>query len=159
MITLTYDADQTASIYVNNTNTSFTGCWKCNADYDSTITHQLRHSSGNYVASAKMYRYIVLLQKNETTLVPVNSLNNNLTTTKTLTTESFDPFGQILYYNSTTAVSANGNISGSTLFTQFNIDLRYSFNTGATLVTNKDVYIVAVPQTDGMAKLHTAPIS
>lgn len=126
---------------------------------DDTNTWQLRHNAGNFVVSTALYRYMLCLQKNETTLIPMNAVNNSTATTKTLTTDTFNPFGQIVYYNSTNTVNANASVGASALFEQIQLDLRYSFNTGTTLTSHKDVYMVAVPQTNGMAKLHSAPIT
>lgn len=159
MATLTYDADKTLSIYVNNTDTSFTGCWICNADYDTTNVYQLRHNYNTVVCTTAMGRYMILLQKTETDFVPVNAVDNSIATTKTLTTDSFNPFGDILYYSGTTVVAANGSPSANALFLQNLVDLRYAFNTGTTLTDKKDVYIVAVPQSNGSAKLYSTPIS
>lgn len=39
IIPLVYDADQTASVYVDNTSTEYTGCWKI-ANYDSNTTYK-----------------------------------------------------------------------------------------------------------------------
>ena len=126
---------------------------------DDTNIWQLRHNAGNYVVSTALYRYMLCLQKNETTLIPMNAVNNSTATTKTLTTDIFNPFGQIVYYNNTNTVNANASVGASALFEQSQLDLRYSFNTGTTLTSHKDVYMVAVPQTNGMAKLHSTPIT
>ena len=93
----------------------------------------------------------------DTSLIPVTAVNNSTGTTKALTTEKFDPFGPILYYSygSTTAIAANATLSAASLYQQVAFDLRYSFNTGSTLTNNKDVYIKAIPQTDGTAILDT----
>lgn len=155
ILTMVYDADQTATAYFNsNSATTVTGCWKV-YDYDSTINYQLRHNYGPYISNGSLYRYQLLLQKNETTLIPVNEVDNGPNnTSKPITTESFNPFGSIFYYNSTTGINTDGAIAGSTLMQQVHLDLRYSFNiTTTSLTLNKDIYIVAVPQSDGLAKL------
>lgn len=129
-------------------------------DYDSTNTYQLRDYYGRYKTYTALYRYQICLTKDEENVLPVNTVNNSTATTKTLTTESFNPFGQIYYYNSTTAdQAAGGNIPDATLYMQILADLRYSFNTGTTLTARKGVYLVAVPQSDGSAKLYTSPIT
>ena len=126
---------------------------------DDTNIWQLRHNSGNFIVSTALYRYMLCLQKNETTLIPINAVNNSTATTKALTTDAFNPFGQIVFYNSTTTINANSSVGASALFEQITFDLRYSFNTGTTLTAHKDVYMVAVPQSNGMAKLHSTPIT
>lgn len=128
-----------------------------NADSNS-IGYQLRHNSGTYTAFANIYRYMLLLSKSSTQVLPVNSVSNSIATTKALTTESFNPFGEILYYSGTATVATGGQ-TASSLWQQYAFDLRYSFNCGQTLTSNKDVYIVAVPQSDGYAKLASSPLA
>ena len=110
-------------------------------------------------------RYKLMLTKNEEYLLPINSTDNNLTTTKTLTEESFDPFGPIYYYSYTNR-AADTNFSTNELIRQQLIDLRYSFNCGGntspvsgTLIPRKSLYLVASPQLDGSAKLHSSPLT
>lgn len=156
IITLIYDADQTATAYNNGTAaTTYTGVWKI-ADYDAntnTISYQQRHNSGTYKAKAAVYRYQLLFQTDELTLMPLNSNSNATGTTKTMSTNEFNPFGQILYYGSTTTVAANGNIAATVLWDRYQLDLRYSLNCGSTLTAHKDVYLVAQPTSNGMVKL------
>lgn len=159
MVPLIYDAVTTLSIYVNNVYKSFTGCWKCVADYDSTNIYQLKHGSATVTSTTALGRYVLLLQKDENKFVPVTAVDNSVATNKTLTTDSFNPFGDILYYNYTTVINANSSPSAAYLYQQIAFDLRYSFNIGTTLTSNKDVYIVATPQADGSAKLYSTPIA
>lgn len=162
IVILTYDATATGGIYQNSTSaTTVTGVWKI-ADYNSdtnTLAYQVRHNNGTYLAGTVLYRYQLLVSKNETTLIPLNTVSNSITTNKTLTTEAFNPFGEILYYGSATQVNANGNIIAASLYNRMNFDLRYSTNIGTTLTNNKDVFLVCVPQSNGLVKLHTTPIS
>ena len=114
--------------------------------------------------SAALYRYQICLTKSDGTLVPVNSVNNSVATNKTLTIDSFDPFGQIFYYNYTGTANANTNVGNSVLYRQYLCDLRYSFNCGGydttpTLTARMPLYLVATPQADGTAKLYIEPLS
>lgn len=131
--------------------------WRHDAEYDSTNIYQLRNNYGTYLTSAALYRYQILLQKNETTLIPVSNGNNSTATGKTITTAQFDPFGEIYYYNSTVSVAANAAIGATTLYRQMDCNMSYAFNTTNTLTNNKDVYLVATPTTAGKAKLHSTP--
>lgn len=127
---------------------------------DNYLAYRIRRGNGTYKAVTALYRYQFLLTYSETQLLPINAVNNSTATSKTLTTEPFDPFGEIYYYPTTTTISAGANIGVSNLYTQYEAaDLRYSFNTGSTLTAHKPIYIVAVPQSNGKAVLHTAPIS
>lgn len=149
-----YNSTQTASAYVNNVSTTFTGCWQI-ADYDSTNVWQMRRQNAVYKTKTALYRFQLLLPISETELIPVNSVDNNTGTNKTLTTESFDPFGQIHYYNNTNTVNANNNIPSGRLYEHGNMEMRYSFNTGYTLTSYKAVYLKCSPQSDGRVKLAT----
>ena len=111
-----------------------------------------------------LYRYQLCLTDSTGELIPVNSVNNNVATNKTLTTDSFDPFGEIFYWNSTNTYSANTNIGNVNLYRQYLADFRYSFNCGgydttSTLTAREPLYLVAVPQSDGTAKLHDSPLT
>lgn len=135
--------------------------WKALMDYDTntndTSTMYIRYANGTFVPSTALYRYQILLTKDQTTLIPVNAVSNSTATTKTLTTESFNPFEPIYYYSTTGTVNANATINVAYLWSvRNNADIRYSFNTGTTLTTNKDVYIVAQMDSPTTAKLATA---
>ena len=112
-----------------------------------------------YKAYSKVYRYMLLFEKSRGILVPTNSTSNSTATNKTLTTEEFNPFGKIFYYNTTTAIEANAAFGNNTLAEWVYFNLAYSFNTGSTLTIGSPVYIVCAPQSNGMVKLHSAPIS
>ncbi len=140
---------------LNSSGTEITNSWIHLADYDTTNIYQLRKNGGTYISSTALYRYILCVTKSETTLLPLTTANNTTGTSKTLTTDSFNPFGEIFYYNSTTAVSANGSITASTLYRQMSIDTRYTFNTAKTLTSNKAAYLKCTPQSDGTVKLDT----
>lgn len=106
-----------------------------------------------YTASG---RYMICFTRDEDYILPATAVDNTTGTSKALTTEAFDPFGNIFYYNSKTALAANAVIANSTLeFLTPAIDLRYSFNTGSTLTANKLVYVVCDPQSNGKVKLAT----
>ena len=128
-----------------------------NADYntnDNTLGYQIRVNNGTYVASRALYRYKMLFQKDETTLIPIDGTNYTaataVTNRPTITQEPFLINGLYTYYNATATVNANAAISASYNMFQYPLDLRYTFNTGSTLTTNKDVYLVAQPSTDGI---------
>ena len=118
------------------------------------------HSYSNILAKAAQYRYCLAVQYDENHMLPLNSVSNNTGTSKTMTTESFDPFGKIIYWGTTTTVAAEaayGRYYQYQQYTDFNAC--YTFNCGSTLTVNKAVYLVCVPQSDGKVKLHTTPWS
>ena len=121
--------------------------------------YYIKTSGAVYKTSTALYRYQICLEVNDTTIVPINTVNNSTATTKTLTTSSFKPFGKILYYNSTTTVNANANVPDGRIYYGSSVNLSYSFNTGTTLTAQKAVYMVCTPQSDGTAKLYSTPIT
>lgn len=104
-----------------------------------------------------LYRYQICFCRADGTVLPGNSVDNAPSNiNKTLTTEEFDPFGEIYYYNSTSTIATTSNIGTNALYRQVLADLRYSFNvaaeSGKCLVGSKAVYVAATPQANGMAK-------
>lgn len=157
IIPLVYDADQTATAFINSSSSStITGVWKI-ADYDSTNTYTFMQAYTALVVSANagtVYRNQILLSKPDLSVIPVNNVKNGPGTyNKTLTSQSFDPFGPIYYFNYTGAGSYN---PGNTMPTWYAYrvtlaDIRYSFNinsggtAGTTALTAyRPVYIKAL---------------
>ncbi len=159
ILSLVYDSAQAATITVNGTNTSFTGCWKLRL-YDSNDNDSDRVYYTRYSGTTQVTPYKILFTKNDTTVLPSSSASTTAGT-KVITTDSFDPFGQIYYYASGTTAAAGAILPASSLYVRYSlIDLRYSFNTLSTLVANRAVYVVAKKQSDGSVKLDTTnPIS
>lgn len=149
--------------------------YKTRISFDGTTnghTHAGDRSDPNYYnrnyygcrkTYTALYRYQICLSRSDRTLLPVNTSNNVTAKTKTMTTESFDPFGEILYWSSTTTYAAGANV-GDGWYNQYLADIRYAFNCGgydtdSTLVARKPLYLVAVPNTDGTAHLHSEPLA
>ena len=162
-----YNSTQTASMYVNSASAStITGCWQVmDYDTDTTAIYTLQRYNGTRVVSADLLRYVIAFRKNETTIVPIHSVagtgtaeNTAVTTSnKTMTTESFDPFGEIYQYATNTKIAANGSVNLSTLRTQCaSVDARYIFNCNKTLTAQRELYLVVDLQSDGMVKLATS---
>ena len=144
---------------------SFDGTTNGHTQYGdrNDVNYYNRNYYGCRTTVAALYRYQLCLSKQDRRLVPISTVDNSIGTNKTLTTETFDPFGDILYWSSTTTYSAGANV-GDGWYNQYLADLRYSFNIGgynvaSSLVGRKPLYLVAVPQSDGMAKLHTNPLA
>lgn len=142
------------------------GAWVVSYGFNSnsdTIGYDVReYYNGGKTTKTNLYRYQICLSCFDGTLLPVNEVNNSTATTKTLTSESFNPFGQIYYYGTTTTVASGGTIPSAYLWVQSTYgrpDFRYSFNIGTTLVPGSDIYLVCVPQQDGSVKLHTSPLA
>ena len=157
IVKLTYDSSVSGSFYTGSTTQkTTTGVWKIeNYDSNTNTTHiyDTYYYGALYKAGADVYRYQLLLNKNETTLIPISNGNNTTANTKTITTSEFNPFAPIFYYNSTATTAANSAFASGVLNDGMTLNLTYSFNVASVLTTSKEVYLVAVPQTNGMAKL------
>lgn len=160
-----FNIDYTMLFVYNSTRVSG-GCWDIFYGYNSdnnTIGYNIADSNtGAKKVKTACQRYQFLLTTMDGLLLPVYSGKYTTATTKTLTTEKFNPFGQIYYYNTTTALAANDNLPSGILLSQATYTrpyLAYAFNTGNTLVAGDDVYLVCVPQDDGTAVLHNNPIA
>lgn len=143
-IATTFNINYTMMFIYNETRVEG-GCWDMFYGYNSdtnTIAYNIRRGNGTYKPYTTLYRYQILLSRPDGTLLPINSVSNNVNTNKTLTTEYFDPFASIYYYAYTTTVNTSTAINNSYLYNQYNaVDLRYSFNTGKTLTANAPVYL------------------
>jgi hypothetical protein len=124
-----------------------------------TIGYSLRYGSNIFKASANINRYLLLLTKDSENLIPVTTASNVTANTKTITTESFDPFGNIFYYNATATTTASNAISNKYIWDRYNLTLTYSFNVANVLTAYKPVYLVAQMQSDGTAKLRNPSTS
>ena len=161
IVRFVYDSNQNGDIYTgSSTPLSVQGVWKV-SDYNTTysVVSQTYLLNGEYKAYTNIYRYQILLPKDEEYLLPINTTSNSTASTKVLTTEEFDIFGPIYYYGSTTTVNANAVIPTKRTYISTSINLAYSFNTTTTLTPSKNVYMVVVPQANNKAKLHSSPIS
>ena len=140
----------------------FTGTYWVLTGYDTntnTIGYTIRHNGSSLPMKNAMYRYrIMFTSADGNYYVSANaSSSTSATASKTVTTEKIDPFGDIFYYSTTTAVSAGSRPAAANTIQQYNgVTLGYSFNrTGAalTLTSWKPVYIKCAPQTDGSATI------
>ena len=113
---------------------------------DSGFTSLLRKEAGTYKTKTNLGRY-VLCFSNDTNgfLIPTTAEDNNTGTNKQLNTGSFNPWGNIYFYNSTTPLSANATVPATSLYYQGVVDLRYSFNIETPLTPNESVYLIAYP--------------
>ena len=135
------------------------GCWVLYSGYDSntnTIGYQLRTNSTTLPMDSIVYRYRLLFRSVDgNKFVPANnSTSTNATAKRTTIQTPIDPFGGIFYYGTTASVAAGSRPGATYLWTQYSINLGYSFNrTGAalTLTSYKPVYIKALPQAGGGA--------
>ena len=146
----------------NSSYTNFDACspgLRQSGDANTTSISRLILPYGNYIMDSVLYRYQMLFEINNDTLTPLNNANNVTAATKTLLTNvEFNAFGKILYYTSSTTISANAAINGTTLAWQYDaFDIRYTFNiVNGDLVLNKPIYLKVTPTSGGMCKLASA---
>lgn len=158
----------TTWLFIYNEDRVSGGCW--DAYYgqvnSNTIGYQVRTNSSTKTVTGKCYRYRLLFTSADgSQYVPANeSTSTNATASRTTCTTPIDPFGDIRYYGTTTALSANGSPSATILWQQYVVTLGYSFNnTGAALAmtAKTPVYLRCTPQADGSAVMdywtHTLP--
>ena len=135
------------------------GGWYQYRGYNSdnnTIGYQIRTNSMSLPMSDKVYRYRILFTNmNGDEFIPSNtSTSTNATSSRSVIQTPIDPFGRIVYYGTTSAVSAGSRPSATALWEQYAITLGYSFNrTGAALNLTlwKPVWLKCAPQSDGSA--------
>lgn len=135
------------------------GGWICYRGYDAntnTIGYQLRTNSSTRPAADKFYRYRILFESPDgTKWVPsTTSTSTNATAAREVNQRPINPFGDIVYYGTTTAIEANANVSAASIWQQYTMTLGYAFNrTGAALVLPypSPIYIKCAPQIDGSA--------
>lgn len=146
-------------LFIYNENRVSGGCWDCYNGYDSntnTIGYQVRTNSSTRPASDKFYRYRMLFTSADgTKWVPANtSTSTNATASRTVNQRPIDPWGDIVYYSSTTVVDANAAVGAGSIWQQYTFAFGYSFNrTGAELVLPypSPIYIKCTPQSNGSA--------
>ena len=144
-------------LFIYNENRVSGGCWDIFYGFnsnDNTIAYNIRKNTATSILAVQLTRYKIVFTTKDGTLLPSTTVSNSTATSKELTTTAFNPFLPIYYYNSTTTVNAGEKPAVGNTWLQFNtVDLRYSFNSGSTLILNKPVYLRCVPQSDSMIKL------
>ena len=173
-----YNGTQKAKLYLGegHQNEEITGCWQV-MDYnsDTTTITNIRHYYTRPKVTANLLRYALAFRKDEDHIVPIHSVpastnassvdakRCSTATNKTMTAESFDPFGEIYLYDGTdTKVAPNSKVAAGYLLVQQNlVDGRRVFNVTNTTTANKnfiedrELYLVVDLQSDGSVKLAT----
>lgn len=132
---------------------------------DANYQNRIYYSNPGLKAYAAGGRYTLTFTKDDNYVLPITATDNKYSgEVKTYTTESFNPFGEIYYRNSSGAIAANGYVGNATLYRQILVDARYSFtgvlnDASSVMAANKSVYIVCIPQSDGFVKLAENPLA
>lgn len=151
-----------AFLFVYSENLVSGGCWIGYRGYDAntnTIGYQIRTNYTSMATTDKFYRYRLLFTSADgTKWVPANtSTSTNATAVRTPNTRAIDPFGEIAWYGTTTAIDSGAVVTPAQLWQQYYgtyTNIGYSFNnTGAaqTMTANLPIYIKCTPQADGSA--------
>ena len=135
------------------------GAWMCYYGYNTntnTIGYQLRTNVSTKPMKDITYRYRLLFTSADGLgWVPANtSTSTNATAKRNVNQTPIDPFGEIVYYQTTAAVAVGEKPAEAYLWQQYSFALGYSFNrTGAALALTVDapVYVKCAPQSDGSA--------
>ena len=133
---------------------------------DPNYQNRIYYSSPGIKSYTAGGRYTLTFTKSPGYVLPITATDNKYNgEVKTYTTESFDPFGDIYYRNTSGVLTADAVVGNSTLYRQYLVDARYSF-TGITSSTSTSimtaglpVFIVCTPQSDGSAKLYSEPLA
>lgn len=157
--TTIFNANYTMLFVYSATLDSGAGGWICYRGYDAntnTIGYQLRTNSRTIPVNGQTGRYRLLFSsQTNIRLIPANTSNStSATASKTVNTTPINPFGEILYYSSTTVLTSGTTPGTGSLWQQYTLTLGYSFNrTGSalTMTANEPVYVVCSPQSDGSA--------
>lgn len=135
------------------------GGWICYRGYDAntnTIGYQLRtNSTVMNVSDTARYYKIYFTSADNTEWVPasVNS-TNNATSVRPVNQRPINPFGRIVYTSASTNFTQGSNLTATTIWDQYTLNLGYSFNnTGQALnmTVKAPVYLKCAPQSDGSA--------
>ena len=136
------------------------GCWILYRGYNSdnnTIGYQVRTNAYSLPATDAFVRYRLLFTSpDHAHFVPANkSTSTSATAKKETITTAINPFGSIVYYSATTAISAGSRPGAGSIWQQYaGIVLGYSFNrTNVALAMTawKPVFLKCTPQADGSA--------
>ena len=122
----------------------------------NTIGYAIRTNSKSLPVLSVLNRYRLLFTSADRThYIPANNSNStNTTSIRDVCQEKIDPFGDIVYYGTTSTIQPENRPAPSTLWLQNSFSLGYSFNrTGQALTLElwKPVYIKATPYVDGSA--------
>ena len=170
LITPTNIPNRTTNGYYQSTNTNYDNFDFCtnglqetgDANTNDTAGYIRQMQNAAYVKpTTAMGRYILLLDKGDGEhVIPIHATQGadneaqQVNTKSNITTAAFNIFGPIEYYSTATNIAAENNIDGRYHWSMYSgVDIRYSFNTGATLTAYKDVYIVATLNSPTTAKL------
>ena len=122
---------------------------------DNTLAYQVRYNNASMTATDAFVRYRLLFTSvdNNHWVPGTKGTSTNATSARNVNTTPINPLGQIVFYNATTAIAAAGTPGATTLYTQMNVTLGYTFNTTGTvaLTTKVPVYVKCAPQATGGA--------
>ena len=155
-----YNATQNANLYLGGAQ-SVTGCWQI-MDYTKTtstndyLAYSIRTQSSVRKTTGLTggYRILFSTPDNVGWVPPDTNGDFSTSSIKTVNQSPINPFGRIVFNANTATQNANTEISETTAWDQYVVNLFYSFRTGGSptsLVKYAPVYIECIPQDDGSA--------
>lgn len=148
--TFTLGAGATALIYFDGTFYQITGSYRTS---DSNTYDRMYHNVAKQMGET-LYRYKLILEGIDGKFYPIVTTNQTSATLvqKTPTNATLKIGGNILYYNTTTTVAANGTVS-NTYSEISTTNMVYSFNQNGGYQLQRPIYLVGIPQANGGYKL------
>ena len=116
-ITTTYAANSTYMFTFSEALDSGNGGWYMYYGYnsnDNTVGYNIRNYQASEVMASQLTRYkVCFTRRSDGKLIPSTATSNSTATTKTLTTEAWDPFAPIWWYSTTGSVAADASPGAS----------------------------------------------
>ena len=134
-------------LFIYNSSRVTGGCWDIFYGYDSntnTLAYQVRPNAIASTVYSPLYRYRLVLSRDDGTLLPINTTNStSATTSKTISTALWNPFKPIYYYASTTVYATGDKPSSGYMWSFYGsaFDIRYSIYPIPTIAAGDAVYL------------------
>lgn len=157
-VTLAFKKNQTY-LFIYNSSRISNGSWDLYKGFDSdkdTLAYKVLNYNQFTIAKNSIIGPKLIFTTIDGKILAPNT-QNTTASTKTITTEIFNPFAPIYYYSFPLPISANNSpmVLGmlNILYSdETGFDLRYSFNISTNLTIKNPVYLKCEPQSDGTAK-------
>jgi hypothetical protein len=148
--TFTLGAGATALIYFDGTFYQTTGSYRTS---DANSYDRMYHNVAKQMGET-LYRYKLILEGIDGKFYPIVTTNQTSATLvqKTPTNATLKIGGNILFYNTTTTVAVDGNVS-NTYSEISTANMVYSFNQNGGYQLQRPIYLVGIPQAGGGYKL------
>jgi hypothetical protein len=149
-ITMTVGAGGVVPLYFDGTYYNMFGSYRTS---DSNTYDRMYHNVAKQMGET-LYRYKLILEGIDGKFYPIVTTNQTSATLvqKTPTNATLKIGGNILYYNTTTTVAADGLVN-NTYSEISTTNMVYSFNQNGGYQLQRPIYLVGIPQANGGYKL------